>query len=85
MKVLVSEQDGRESVSTVVMADDECAHDLAAEMAMHIIGGWNVTAFTKGEPSLSNIDQIVCVHPSGIVRRYWHRDVNPAIDGKESL
>jgi hypothetical protein len=40
---LVTEQDGREHVSSVLLAPDEIPYMLETEEHMHTITGWNVT------------------------------------------
>jgi hypothetical protein len=92
---MVYEQDGRESVSTVVLGEHERSEQLRAEASMHLFGGWAVTLIGADgieqpegtTPDLlfdgAEVSSAVMVSPRGIVRRVWCRAYDQANDGEE--
>jgi hypothetical protein len=42
---LVTEQDGTEHVSGLVLAADEIPQALELEIGLHVLGGWDVTRY----------------------------------------
>lgn len=82
---MVTEQDGHESVSTVVCAEEECPELLLAEAQLHAMAGWKVTVTLDPHyPEVAGIVRhVVAVSRTGIVRRSWFREYDPATDGSE--
>ena len=71
---LVTVQNGKEHVSTVVSAPEEVDRDLAAEADLHRMAGWKVLRVLMN-------DQLIVIATKGRVsRRVFFREYDPMED-----
>ena len=85
---LVYEQSGRESVSTVVLAEEEVSEQIKCEASLHLFAGWKVELLGDGIDGMcdplfdgGDVTGAVMVSPRNVIRRVWARAYDPAEDG----